>query len=374
MSPTPPCSWRSWPALDQPPPAFAHLPLIADAAGRQFSKRLGALSLRSLREQGIEPLAIVADAGGARHRRRRADPARELDELVAGFSLAAYGRAAPKLVVDDLPRFSAAVLHHLPFADVAPRLRELGLGGIDAAFWAAIRGNLDRLEDAREWWEVCRRPLAPVVTEPELLAAAAEHLPQDLGAPASGWIEALKAATGRKGKALFHPLRLALTGREHGPELRHLLPLLGRERAGAPARQDGVTRPHPASSRTAVQLRLHNTLTRTKQVFEPIDPNRVRMYVCGPTVYQRIHVGNARAFVVFDVLYRLLRHLYGAETSSTSATSPTSRTRSSTRRARTARASRADRADHGRFHEDLAALGLPAADLRAARDRAHRRA
>ncbi len=105
-----------------------------------------------------------------------------MDELVAGFSLADFGKAAPKLVVDDLPRFSAAVLHHLSYADVAPRLRELGLGGIDAEFWAAIRGNLNRLDDAREWWEVCRRPLAPVVSEPELLAAAAEHLPQDLGA------------------------------------------------------------------------------------------------------------------------------------------------------------------------------------------------
>ena len=156
-----------------------------------------------------------------------------MDELVAGFALADFGKAAPKLVVEDLPRFSAAVLHHLSYADAAPRLRELGLGGIDAEFWTAIRGNLTRLDDAREWWEVCRRPLAPVVTEPELLAAAAEHLPQDLATGLPGWIETLKAATGRKGKALFHPLRLALTGREHGPELKHLLPLLGRERAYA---------------------------------------------------------------------------------------------------------------------------------------------
>ena len=117
-------------ALDHPPPRFAHLPLIADAAGRQFSKRLGALSLRSLREQGVEPLAIVATlaALGTAH---AADPARGMNELVAGFSLADFGKAAPKLVVEDLPRFSAAVLHHLSYADVAPRLRELGLGGID---------------------------------------------------------------------------------------------------------------------------------------------------------------------------------------------------------------------------------------------------
>lgn len=217
-------------ALGHAPPLFAHLPLIADAAGRQFSKRLGALSLRSLREQGIEPLAIVS-ALAALGTARAAEPGRGLAELVAGFDLADYGKAASRLMVDDLPRFSTAVLHHLSHAEVATRLRELGLGGIDADFWLAIRGNLDRLENAREWWEVCRRPLAPVVSDPQLLAAAADHLPEDLATGFSTWVERLKSVTGRKGKALFHPLRLALTGREHGPELKHLLPLLGRERA-----------------------------------------------------------------------------------------------------------------------------------------------
>src|SRR3954452_1470278 len=217
-------------ALGRPPPRFAHLPLIADAAGKQLSKRLGALSLRSLREQGVEPLAIVATlaALGTAH---AAEPTASMDRLVAGFALEAYGRAAPKLLVDDLPRFSAAVLHHLPFSAVAARLREEGLGGIDAHFWEAIRGNLTKLEEARLWWEVCSRPLRPEVTDRELLDAAADRLPQDLETGFADWIEAVKAATGRKGKALFQPLRLALTGREHGPELRHLLPLLGRKRA-----------------------------------------------------------------------------------------------------------------------------------------------
>ena len=116
---------------------------------------------------------------------------------------------------------------------MAPRLREEGLGGIDAAFWQAIRGNLGRLEDAREWWEVCSRPLRPMVDRSRAAGGRG-------GVAAGGtrrrggftaWIEALKARTGLKGKALFHPLRLALTGREHGPELKHLLPLLGRARA-----------------------------------------------------------------------------------------------------------------------------------------------
>ena len=221
-----------WGALDAAPPLFAHLPLIADAAGRQFSKRLGALSLRSLREQGVEPLAIVATLA-ALGTSQAADPGQSLSDLVAGFDLAEFGRAAPRLVVDDLPRFSAAVLHHLPFAEVAARLRQLGLGGMDRDFWEAIRGNLARLQDAREWWEVCRRPLSPVLIETGYLATAADLLPEDVAAGFSGWVDALKAATGRKGKALFHPLRLALTGREHGPELKHLLPLLGRERAEA---------------------------------------------------------------------------------------------------------------------------------------------
>jgi glutamyl-tRNA synthetase len=219
-------------ALGGSAPAFAHLPLIGDAAGRSFSKRLGALSLKALREDGIEPLAIVltlAALGTA----EAADPARSLDELVAGFSLEAFGRAPARLAVDDLPRFSAAVLRHQPFEAVASRLAALGLGQADAAFWQAVRGNLDRLEEARFWWEVCTRPLQPVVADPELLGAAADLLPQDPADEAAfaAWIEALKVRTGRKGRALFQPLRLALTAREHGPELKHLLPLLGRERA-----------------------------------------------------------------------------------------------------------------------------------------------
>jgi glutamyl-tRNA synthetase len=219
-------------ALGHAAPAFAHLPLIGDAAGRSFSKRLGALSLRALREEGIEPMAIVSTLA-ALGTAEAPDPARTLDDLVAGFSLEAYGRAAPRLVVDDLPRFSTAVLHHLPFAAVAPRLAALGLAEADAAFWEAVRGNLDRLADAAQWWEICTRPLTPMIADPELLAAAADLLPPDPADAAvfAAWIDALKARTGRKGRALFQPLRLALTAREHGPELKHLLPLLGRDRA-----------------------------------------------------------------------------------------------------------------------------------------------
>ena len=123
-----------------------------------------------------------------------------------------------------------------------------------------------------------------------------------------------------------------------------------------------------------MQLRVHNTLTRTKEVFEPIDPNRVRLYVCGPTVYQRIHVGNARAFVVFDVLYRLLRHLYGEEhvvyvrniTDIDDKIIDQARKNGESIRD-------ADRPHHGRLPGRPRRSGLPAADPRAARHRACRR-
>lgn len=219
-------------ALGAVPPRFAHLPLVLDAAGRGLSKREGALSLRALRQAGIEPRAILL-ALAALGTGSAPDPAHGLPELLESFSLEAYGKAPPRLAVEELPRLSAAVLHRMPFAEARPRLEALGLPGVTAAFWETVRGNLDRLEDAKTWWEVCRGPLDPIVTDPELLRAAAELLPADLAEETAfdRWAEALKARTGKRGRALFRPLRLALTGREHGPELKHLLPQLGRERA-----------------------------------------------------------------------------------------------------------------------------------------------
>src|ERR1700743_2207530 len=73
--------------------------------------------------------------------------------------------------------------------------------------------------------------------------------------------------------------------------------------SGRPAARDGLS----------MELRLHDTLTKEKRVFVPLDPNNVRMYVCGPTVYDFAHIGNARPVIVFDVLFRLLRHLYGPD-------------------------------------------------------------
>ncbi|SNB69694.1 glutamyl-tRNA synthetase [Arboricoccus pini] len=215
-------------ALGGRPPDFGHLPLILDAGGQKVSKRLGAATLADLREQGVEPLAIL-QVLAALGTGRPACAEATLAELVAGFDLAAFGTAQPRLATADIARHSAAVLHHLDFVSVQARLEGMGLAGLDQPFWNAIRANLERLEDAGLWWSICQEPLQPVIEDSAYLATAANLLGQSSSVEA--WLDALKEASGRKGKALFHPLRLALTARERGPDLGTLLALMGKDRA-----------------------------------------------------------------------------------------------------------------------------------------------
>ena len=214
-------------ALGGPVPSFAHLPLLVDASGAGLSKRLGSLSLESLRDAGIEPLTLVsylAKLGSSDAIEVRGS----LGELVREFDLAHLGRAAPRFDPADLATLNAKLLHLLPFAAVTGRVP-----GLDAALWLAIRGNLATLAEADAWVVVRDGPLAPVVEDAAFLAAAASLLPPEPWDAATWktWTEAVKTATGRKGRALFHPLRLALTAREQGPEMAALLPLIGRARA-----------------------------------------------------------------------------------------------------------------------------------------------
>ncbi|AWK87378.1 glutamate--tRNA ligase [Azospirillum thermophilum] len=213
-------------------PVFAHLPLLTDAAGQGLSKRLGSLAIGSLREEGVEPMALnslLAKLGTS-------DPIEArltLDELAADFDLAKVSRATPKFDPEELMRLNARLLHLMPFESVRGRLESLGLAGADAAFWEAVRPNLARLADAADWWAVTHAPVTPVVEDAAFLEQAAALLPGepwDAGTWGA-WANAVKGATGRKGKELFLPLRRALTGRDHGPELKNLLPLIGRPRA-----------------------------------------------------------------------------------------------------------------------------------------------
>jgi glutamyl-tRNA synthetase len=220
-------------ALGATPPLFAHHSLLIGADGQALSKRLGDLSIESLRADGLEPLAIDCHAALLGTSEAVA-PYPTLDALAAHVDLSKLSRAPGRFDVEELRGLNAKLLHMLPFEAVAPRLAAAGFA-VSLELWEAVRGNIATLGDVRTWIEVVDGPLAPHIEDAATCATAASLLPPvPWNADTwSAWTTAIREATGRKGKALFHPLRLALTGRESGPEMRALLPLIGRARADA---------------------------------------------------------------------------------------------------------------------------------------------
>lgn len=218
-------------ALGVPPPAFAHHPLLVGAGGQALSKRIGSLSLKSLREEGLEAQAIASYLA----RIGTSDPVAPrltLDELAADFDFARIGRAPAHFDEAELKALNAALLHQLPFAAVDARLAAMGVAA-GPELWEAIQHNLTVLADAGMLVRLVTGPVMPVIEDTGLIAAAIELLPPEPWGPDTWgvWTKALSARTGAKGRALYHPLRLALTGLESGPEMKKLLPLIGRSRS-----------------------------------------------------------------------------------------------------------------------------------------------
>ncbi len=220
-------------ALEAATPRFGHHNLLTDANGDGLSKRTGALSVTSLREKGVEALAVAALAvlvGSAEAVR----PVASLDELAELVDLPHLSRGAARFDEAELDALSARVLRQTSYASVAARLDKIGVAGQNAeALWNAVRGNLTRLPDATKWREVVEGDVVPVVEDRAYLDLAATRLPEGSWDTSTwgAWTADLMALTGRKGRALYHPLRLALTGGDSGPELAALLPLIGRARA-----------------------------------------------------------------------------------------------------------------------------------------------
>jgi len=218
-------------ALGVAPPRFAHEALLTGAEGK-LSKRLGSLGADHFREIGIEPQAIRALLA----RIGTSDPVEPIADaapLIATFDFARFGRAPARFDEAELSQVNARILHALPYAAVADRLP----AGMDARAWEAVRPNLVTLADAADWWGVIEGPVAidsaaddaeRAYLDQAHAAAAAIDWSND---PWHALTGRLKTDTGRKGKALFLPLRRALTGRDHGPDMAALLPLIGRERA-----------------------------------------------------------------------------------------------------------------------------------------------
>jgi glutamyl-tRNA synthetase len=221
-------------ALGATPPAFAHFSMLQGPEGKPLSKREdAAFSLEALREAGYEPMAVnslLARLGTS----DAIEPRLTLEELAAGFDISHLGRADIRFDPADLDKTNAALLHMTPYEAVAGRLDAMG-ANLGPAFWDAVKPNLTRISDAGDWARVVEGPVTPAIEDADFIAEAAAVLPTDPWGPETWhlWTEALKARTGRKGKALFMPLRLALTGLDHGPELKNLLALIGRKRAEA---------------------------------------------------------------------------------------------------------------------------------------------
>jgi glutamyl-tRNA synthetase len=216
-------------ALGGKAPQFAHHSMLTGADGKKLSKRLGSLSIAGMREDGLEAMAVVSQAAllGTSD---NIHPCAGYEELIAGFDLGKLSRAPARFDEAELKHLNAKLLHLLPWSAVKERL-DFG----SEAFWLAVRSNLERLSDSKDWHDITTKRIKPVVApeDASFIADAARLLPPEPWDQTTwkAWTDQLKAMTGRKGKSLFMPLRLALTGLDHGPELAQLLPLIGRERA-----------------------------------------------------------------------------------------------------------------------------------------------
>ncbi len=217
-------------------PVFGHTSLLVGAQGEALSKRLGSLTIESLREEGLEPLAVVsllAKLGTS----DPVEPRHDLMTLADEFGMDKLGRAPARFDIEELRGLNAKLLHETPFEAVADRLNGLGVTGGET-FWTAIRPNLHRLDEAADWWRIVEGPITSAVEgadDVKLVEAAVGLLPEGPydDDTWSQWTGQVREATGAKGKALFMPLRLALTGQARGPEMAKLLCLIGPERARA---------------------------------------------------------------------------------------------------------------------------------------------
>lgn len=206
-------------ALGYKIPECAHISLLKTKDG-EMSKRKGGSDIRGLRADGVEPQAILSLL--AKMGTSDAIDLKTFDELVEEFDFAKFGRSTAIFQPEDLERLTHKVVSHLEYAEVKDRVE------VDEDFWNAVRANLNKVSDVNEWYEICKKELTPQIDDIEFTKSAIEHLPENLDF--SEWMNAVKEASGRKGKELFMPIRKALTAKEHGPELKAILPLIGRDK------------------------------------------------------------------------------------------------------------------------------------------------
>ncbi|MGH1377711.1 MAG: glutamate--tRNA ligase [Alphaproteobacteria bacterium] len=224
------CHIQMFEALGATAPNFAHLPLLSDKEGAKLSKRIGSLSLKELQDDGLEAMSVVSLMA----RLGSSEPIEafsRIDDVINNFDISKFSRGTPKFDPDELVRLNGKILHDLSFSSINTRLSEIGLDSMDEGFWDAVKPNIELLSDVQEWWRVAKGDVTPIIEDQEFIDEALALLPETPWDEKTWmqWANAVKEKTGRKGKKLFMPLRQAITGMEHGPELANLLLLIGSE-------------------------------------------------------------------------------------------------------------------------------------------------
>ena len=210
---------------------FGHMPLVMNEQGGGLSKRYGSYSILEERDRGIEPMAIISLLA----RLGTSDsivPFKSMEEVIAQFNIKQVSRNSPKFSTDELVRLNSKLLHEMPYSMVKDRLET---DGVNEKLWNVVKGNISVFPEALEYKEICYGEWQPEIEDAEYIALARKLLPDspwDENVWAE-WTSKLSETTGRKGKTLFMPLRKALTGLEHGPEMKLLLPLIGHDKTAA---------------------------------------------------------------------------------------------------------------------------------------------
>ncbi len=210
---------------------FAHTTLLLDVDGQGLSKRLGSLSLAQMREDGIEAMAVnslLAHLGTS----LPVEPCLSLDKLSENFDLSSFSRTSPRFDYQELKMLNHKLLTVTPYESVKDKLPAAS-EKITSQIWDIIRGNIDTLNDVPAWQQICFGDITPKIEDPDYIEIALSSLPSDPWSAETWaeWTNTLKQTTNRKGKLLFMPLRQALTGLDHGPEMKDLLPIIGHEKA-----------------------------------------------------------------------------------------------------------------------------------------------
>ena len=218
-------------ALNKAPPIFAHVSRVT-AKNSEMSKRSGGFDIKSLHEKGLEPMTII-NFLSAIGTSKAPGKCTDMKDIIDNFSIDNFNKSPTTYEESDLISMNHKILSTMEFSEIEPRLKGMD---IDQKFWMVARNNMEKFLDLKSWYDICKNPVKPVISDEDIdfLNESASLLSSfsDLDENSWGeWIEKIKNATSRKGKSLFMPLRMALTGINNGPELKFLLPLISMEKA-----------------------------------------------------------------------------------------------------------------------------------------------